>query len=109
MRFAQRVPPGLGDDGSPQETIVWIERRAGALWAVGRMADSRSRQAAAPHPGDYVFESGQLEDALAAANGTLRDELAIARAAGVETDVEPFTDGELVGPLYRWMFGTSTS
>ncbi len=108
MRFAERVVRGLSEDGSPQETVVWIERRPGALWAVGRVADQRSRQAATTRLGDYVFEGSKLAEVLAAANGTLRDELAIAKAAGVETEVPPFTDAELLGPLDRWMFGRSS-
>ncbi len=36
MRFAARTLQGLREDGGREEILIWIERRPGALWAVGR-------------------------------------------------------------------------
>ena len=48
--------------------MIWIERRPGALWAVGRAIDLGNRRIPQPRPDDYVFEGYELGDALAAAN-----------------------------------------
>lgn len=105
MRFAERVLHGVGDDGSRQEIVIWIERRPGAVWAVGRAIDPRNRRVLEPVPDDYVFEGFELGDALAAANGALRDDLAVSREEGVAEPVVEFADGELLRPLERWFFG----
>ena len=56
MRFAERVLHGIGEDGSREEIVIWIERRAGALWAVGRAIDPDNRRTPKPRPDDYLFE-----------------------------------------------------
>jgi hypothetical protein len=105
MRFAERVVHGLDDDGSRQEIVIWIERRRGALWAVGRAINPRHRSVPEPLPDDYVFEGYELGDALDAANTALRDDLAVSRDEGVNEDVGEFVDEELLRPLERWFFG----
>ena len=35
-RFAERVVHAVGEDGTRDEIVIWIERRQGAVWAVGR-------------------------------------------------------------------------
>ena len=77
MRFAERVLHGVGDDGSREEIVIWIERRPGAVWAVGRAIDPRNRTIVEPIDDDYVFEGFELGDALEAANGALRDDLRV--------------------------------
>ena len=72
MRFAARTVQGLGEDGERQEILIWIERRPGALWAVGRTIDLGNRRAPGPRPDDYVFEGYEMGDALSAANRALR-------------------------------------
>ena len=32
-RFAERRVQGVGDDGADDQITIWIERRAGAVWA----------------------------------------------------------------------------
>jgi hypothetical protein len=105
MRFAQRVVRGIGDDGSREEIVVWIERRPGALWAVGRAIDLSNRSVPEPRADDYVFEGFELGDALEAANNALRDDLEVSAGEGVNEAVELFTEDDLLKPLERWFFG----
>ncbi len=108
MRFAERVLHGVGEDGSRDEIVIWIERRPGAVWAVGRAINPRHRSTKLPRPDDYVFEGYELGDALEAANNALGDDLLISSRDGVNEHVEPFTDEELLRPLERWFFGHKT-
>ncbi len=105
MRFAERVLHGVGEDGSWDEIVIWIERRPGAVWAVGRAINPKLRRTTKPRPDDYVFDGYELGDALDAANGALSDDLAISAGDGVNEDVPPFEEEELLGPLERWFFG----
>ncbi len=104
-RFAERVFHGVGDDGSREEIVIWIERRPGALWAVGRAIDLRNRSNPAPRADDFIFEGYEMIDALEAANNALSDDLEVSAEEGVKEDVRPFSDGELLKPLERWFFG----
>jgi hypothetical protein len=104
-RFAERVLHGLGDDGSREEIVIWIERRPGAVWAVGRAIDPRNRSVPEPRPDDYVFEGFELDDALSAANAALADDNAVSREEGIAERVRPFARDELLRPLERWFFG----
>jgi hypothetical protein len=104
-RFAERIVHGVGDDGSREEIVIWIERRPGALWAVGRAIDPRNRAVPAPKPDDYVFEGYELGDALEAANGALFDDIEVSAGEGVNEEVQPFDEEELLKPLERWFFG----
>jgi hypothetical protein len=105
MRFAERVLHGVGDDGTRDEIVIWIERRAGAVWAVGRAINPRERSTKRPRRDDYVFEGYELGDALEAANNALGDDLLISSRDGVDESVERFTEAELLKPLERWFFG----
>jgi len=105
MRFAERVLHGVGDDGSRDEIVIWIERRPGAVWAVGRAINPRNRPTPKPRPDDYVFDGYELDDALEAANNALSDDLEISVEEGVNEDVRPFDRDELLKPLERWFFG----
>jgi hypothetical protein len=105
MRFAERVLHGVGEDGSRDEIVIWIERRPGAIWAVGRAINPRNRSTAKPRRDDYVFDGYELDDALEAANNALSDDLEISAEEGVNEDVRPFDKEELLKPLERWFFG----
>ena len=105
MRFAERVVHGVDDDGSRQEIVIWIERRPGAVWAVGRAIDPRNRAVPEPIPDDYVFEGYELGDALVAANAALADDLEVSAEEGVADRVRRFDEDELLRPLERWFFG----
>jgi len=104
-RFAERVVIGVDDGGSPERVVVWIERRPGAVWAVGRAVNPQHRSSDEPRPEDYVFEGFELEDALEHANAVLEDDLRVSEDDGRPQHVRPFTRNELIGPLERWFFG----
>jgi hypothetical protein len=104
-RFAERVLHGVDDDGGKLEIVIWVERRPGALWAVGRAINPRNRAVPEPLPDDYVFQGYELGDALDAANGALRDDLAVSKGEGVNERVTEFAKEELLRPLERWFFG----
>ena len=42
-RFAERVLQGVDDAGREERIVVWIERKPGAIWAVGRMVNPQHR------------------------------------------------------------------
>ena len=106
-RFAERVFHGVGEDGSREEIVIWIERRQGALWAVGRAIDPKNRSVKAPRADDYIFEGYELGDALQEANETLEDDFTVSERDGHAEHVRPFTRDELLKPLEAWFFGRS--
>jgi hypothetical protein len=103
--FATREVQGLGDDGDRDVVTVWIERRPGAVWAVGRAVGLAQRADGAVRTDDYVFEGYEMGDALGAANEALRSDLEVSSGDGVDQDVREFSEEELRGPLERWFFG----
>jgi hypothetical protein len=105
-RFAERVLRGFDDQGDEERVVLWIERKPGALWAVGRAVNPNLRQSDEPRPDDYLFEGYELDDALEAANGALEDEVQVLEEDGFDQGrVPPFKRSELLGPLERWFFG----
>ncbi|HEY3070629.1 MAG TPA: hypothetical protein VGJ34_09980 [Gaiellaceae bacterium] len=104
-RFAERIVHGVGEDGAREEIVIWIERRPGALWAVGRAIDPRNRSVPGPRPDDYVFEGYEMGDALEAANRALSDDVQVSAEEGVDDKLHPFAEDELLKPLERWFFG----
>jgi hypothetical protein len=103
--FATRTVQGRGDDGATDVITLWIERKPGALWAVGRAIDLAERPDGAIHRDDYVFEGYEMADALAAANEALAADLEVSRSEGRVQLVKPFAESELLAPLERWFFG----
>ncbi len=106
-RFAERELRGVDDAGAPERIVIWIERRPGALWAVGRMVNPDERPSELPRESDYVFEGYELEDALEAANAALEDDARVSEELGVDDRVRPFRREEILEPLERWFFGRS--
>ena len=103
--FAQRVLEGIDDAGVVERVVIWIERKPGALWAVGRAINPQHRRTEQPHGDDYVFEGYELEDALEQANGCLDDDARVSAQDGQTATIEPFARDELLKPLERWFFG----
>lgn len=103
--FARRSVAGIADDGAPERITIWIERKPGAVWAVGRALDLDERSDGALRPGDYVFEGFEMEDALEAANAALSSDLEASQMDGRDQQLAPFTADELLVPLERWFFG----
>jgi hypothetical protein len=108
-RFAERIVNGVDDQGADERIVVWIERRPGALWAVGRAVNPQHRPSDEPRSDDYVFEGYELEDALEHANAVLEDDLSVSEQDGRLQHLRPFTRKELLRPLERWFFGRGAS
>jgi hypothetical protein len=104
-RFADRSVRGVADDGNDQAITIWIERREGAVWAVGRAVDLGQRSDGAVRGDDYVFEGFEMGDAIDAANQALRSDLDVSDDEGRPQEVAPFAERELLEPLERWFFG----
>ena len=104
-RFAERVIDGVDDSGAPERIVVWIERKEGGVWAVGRAVNPQHRSTDEPRSGDYVFDGYELQDALDAANDVLEDDLSVSEADGRTPKLQPFKRAEILGPLERWFFG----
>jgi hypothetical protein len=104
-RFAERVVSGVDDLGVEERIVIWIERKPGGLWAVGRAVNLQHRRSDEPRPDDYLFEGFELEDALERANEALEDDVRVSSDDGRPADAKPFLRSEILGPLERWFFG----
>ena len=104
-RFAERVIEGVDDAGTPERIVIWIERKQGGVWAVGRAVNPQHRPTDEPRQRDYLFEGYELQDALDAANEALEDDVSVSEQDGRAADQRPFRRSELLGPLERWFFG----
>ncbi len=104
-RFAERVVTGRDDAGREERITIWIERRPGALWAVGRGVNAHLRPSAEARPDDYVWEGYELDDCLDVANATLEDDFVVSESDGSSVKVPPFRREELLQPLERYFFG----
>ena len=104
-RFAERTLDGVDDRGVDERIVYWIERRAGALWVVGRSINPQLRSTDEPRPDDVIFEGYELEQALAEANEALEDDLRVLEADGRTPSVKPFTRREVLPLLERFFFG----
>jgi hypothetical protein len=107
-RFAERVLTGVDDAGNEERVVIWIERKAGAVWAVGRSVNPQLRSSDEPRQDEYLFEGYELDDALERANDTLEDDVSVLERDRRSVDVKPFLRKELLGPLERWFFGRSS-
>jgi hypothetical protein len=104
-RFAQRIVDGLDDAGRPERVVLWIERRTGAIWAVGRQVNPQHRESEEPRADDYLWEGYELDDCLDAANAALEDDAVVSEEDGTGVQVRPFRREELLEPLERFFFG----
>jgi hypothetical protein len=108
-RFAERTLTGVDDAGEDERVVIWIERKEGAIWAVGRAVNPQLRPTDAPRKDDYLFEGYELEDALERANEVLEDDVSVLEGDRRTVDVKPFVRKELLGPLERWFFGRASA
>jgi hypothetical protein len=104
-RFAERTVSGRDDAGQLERVVVWIERKPGAVWAVGRVVNPQHRSSDEPRDDDYVWQGWELGDCLEAANAVLEDDVIVSESDGGAEKVAPFTRSELLGPLERFFFG----
>jgi len=103
-RYAERNLVGVDDVGEEERIVVWIERRPGAVWAVGRAVNAQLRESDEPRPEDVIFEGYELGDALDRANDALEDDVRVLEEDGRSTDARPFTRKEVIPLLERWFF-----
>ena len=103
--YVERVLDGRDDAGREERIVIWIERRPGAIWAVGRTVNQHLRAAPEPHEEDYVFAGYELDDALESANTTLEDDVVVSEGDGLAGKAKPFLREELLEPLERLFFG----
>jgi hypothetical protein len=106
-RFAERIVQGRDDGGGAERVLIWIERRPGALWAVGRQVNPQHRETEEPRGADYVWEGYELDDCLEAANATLEDDAVVSEGDGGTEHIKPFMREELLAPLEKFFFGRS--
>jgi hypothetical protein len=106
-RFAERVLYGIDSNGDPETVVIWIERKEGGVWAVGRAVNPDRRPSSGSRREDYIFEGYELGDALQEANETLEDDFTVSEQDGHAERVKPFTRDELLKPLEAWFFGRS--
>ena len=104
-RCAERVLRGFDDAGAEERIVIWIERKPGAVWAVGRAVDPQHRPTDEPRADDWIFEGYELNDALQAANEALEDDVRVLEQDGGESRVRPFTRAEVLPFLERFFFG----
>jgi hypothetical protein len=103
-RYGERVLFGVDDVGEEERIVIWIERRAGALWAVGRAVNPQLRESDESRPEDVIFEGYELGDALDRANEALEDDVNVLERDGRPADARPFTRKEVLPLLERWFF-----
>ena len=103
-RYAERNLVGVDDVGEEERIVVWIERRPGAVWAVGRAVNAQLRESDEPRPEDVIFEGYELGDALDRANEALEDDVRVLEEDGRSADARPFTRKEVLPLLERWFF-----
>jgi len=103
-RYAERMLFGVDDVGEEEQIVIWIERRAGALWAVGRAVNPQLRESDESRPEDVIFEGYELGDALDRANEALEDDVNVLEGDGRPADARPFTRKEVLPLLERWFF-----
>ena len=104
-RFAERVIEGFDDGGSAERIVLWIERKEGGVWALGRAVNPQHRSSDEPRKDDYLFEGYELQDVLDRANEALEDDASVAEQDGSTARVPPFKRAEIIEPLERWFFG----
>jgi hypothetical protein len=104
-RCAERSLRGFDDAGREERIVIWIERRSGGTWSVGRIVNPQHRPSDEPRGDDWVFEGHELADALEAANDALEDDVRVLEQDGVTGLVRPFTRAEVLPFLERYFFG----
>ncbi|MGZ8782411.1 MAG: hypothetical protein ACXWZB_02820 [Gaiellaceae bacterium] len=104
-RCAERELRGVDDAGREERILLWLERKQGATWAVGRVVNPQHRNTDEPRADDYLFEGHELDDALEAANGALEDDARVLEDDGSTASIKPFTRKEVIPVLERFFFG----
>ena len=87
-RCAERMLRGVDDAGREERVVIWVERKPGAVWAVGRAVNPQHRPSDEPRRDDWLFEGYELGDALDAANGALEDDVRVLEQDGAPGKVQ---------------------
>lgn len=103
-RYAERALSGVDDVGAEERIVLWIERRTGGVWAVGRVVNPQLRESDESRPEDLIFEGYELDDALQRANEALEDDIVVLEGDGRPAAARPFTRKEILPLLERWFF-----
>ncbi|MBA3434069.1 MAG: hypothetical protein H0U08_08260 [Actinobacteria bacterium] len=103
-RYAERSLSGVDDVGAVERIVLWIERRTGGVWAVGRAVNPHLRESDETRPEDVIFEGYELGDALQRANEALEDDVVVLEGDGAAASARPFTRKEILPLLERWFF-----
>jgi hypothetical protein len=104
-RCAERLLRGVDDAGREERVVIWVERKDGGVWAVGRAVNPQHRPSDEARRDDYLFEGYELVDALEAANSALEDDASVLEDDGSTESVKPFTRKEVLPVLERYFFG----
>ena len=96
---------GSTTSAAQESVVIWVERKPGALWAVGRAVNPQHRPSSESRRDDYLFEGYELSDALEAANAALEDDVQVLEADGAAERIKPFTRKEVLPVLERFFFG----
>ena len=103
---ARTIPMPTDDELGITSILVWIERRDGGEWAVGRASDLAQREFDEPREHDYIFQGFEIDDALQKGNEALEDDLNASEMDGFSDEgVRAFTRKELQDPLNEWFWG----
>ena len=81
-----------------------LKRRSSSGWSASRARSGPSAAPSIPSTArptsrvrdDYLFEGYELDDALAAANEALEDDMSVSERDGRPENLKPFTRGELL-------------
>jgi len=101
-RFAERVVEGRDDAGAAERIVIWIDRRPGAVWTVGRTVNPQLGPARLD---DGLWQGYELDDCLESANAALEDDAFVSETDGSGAKVRPFRREELLAPLEKFFFG----
>jgi hypothetical protein len=105
-RYAERAVVGRDDRGEVERVTIWIDRREGGVWFVGRAVNLEERDCEEPRREDALFEGYEMQDAVLAANNALESDVEASADVddGRNDGVQPFTETELKRKLERWFF-----
>ena len=106
-RFAERTIVGRDDHGEEERIVIWLSYGEGGLWIVGRAVNPHLRDTLHARPEDLVYESYELDDALAHVNEMLEDEAQVLDEDGGTQTIRPITRIEVEPLLERRVFRAS--
>ena len=110
--YAKRTVRGLGDDGGPDVITLWIERKPGAVWAVGRAVNLDERAGGVraeasgpaptrrPRPGSQSSEACPMPAERSANAGGQAGRIAADEPSGPSPWRSPAANGAAFAPAF---------